>query len=37
MALDNYIPKGNIDINKEFQKCSQIHFDYKAHIQYIMY
>jgi hypothetical protein len=23
-ALDNYIPKGNIDIYKEFQKSAQI-------------
>ena len=36
-ALDNYIPKGNIDIYKEFQKSAQIHFHCKDHTQYIMY
>ena len=36
-ALDNYIPKGSIDINKEFQKSAQIHFHCKDHTQYIMY
>jgi len=36
-ALDNYTPKGNIDINKEFQKPAQIHIHCKDHTQYIMY